>query len=282
MTLDNLISATSRTVVLFSVVLASAFLIVPLGVLALMSFSDSRFLIFPPPRLSLRWYVEYFSDPAWMQATTVSLSLAAIVSVVSTGIGLCAAVAFKRSKLAGLGALQAVMLSPLFVPTIIMAVGLYSVYSVLKLNGTMLGLVFGHLVLAIPYSMVTIGTALAEFDERLEQAAQGLGASPLRAFRHVTLPAISSGVITSLLFTFLISFDEVVLAVFLSSPTTSTISKLMWDGIRFDLNPTIAAVSTLITGFSWVIMFVGLLVKGAIDKRRKSLLASRSLEESAI
>lgn len=183
--MDRLLSATSKLAVVSFVLLTAAFLIAPLCVLALMSFSDSRFLIFPPPQYSLRWYVAYFSDASWMSATLVSLTLATIVSIVSTAIGLCAAVAFGRSRFAGLGLLQATMMSPLFVPTIIMAVGLYSVYSIVKLNGTMIGLVIGHLVLAIPYSLVVIGTALSEFDQRLEQAAQGLGASPIRAFRHV-------------------------------------------------------------------------------------------------
>lgn len=268
--MDKIISGLSRFVVLSSVVLTSAFLIVPLCVLVLMSFSNSRFLLFPPSSYSFRWYIQYFSDPSWMNATIVSLTVASIVSVFATAIGLCAAVALGRSRFFGRGVLQAVMLSPVFVPTIIMAVGLYSVYSVVRLNGTMLGLIIGHMVLAIPFSMVLIGTALGEFDQRLEQAAQGLGAPPLRAFWHVTLPAISSGIVASFLITFLTSFDEVVLAVFLTSPTTATISKLMWDGIRFDLNPTIAAVSTLITGFSWLLMLLGLVIRQAIDKRRRS------------
>lgn len=281
MNTDKVVSAASRSIVVGVVILTAIFLIGPLCVLALMSFSDSRFLIFPPKELSLRWYVEYFTSVSWMQATMVSLTLGAIVSVISTMIGAGAAIAFRRSRLAGLGVLQTVMMSPLFVPNIILAVGLYSIYSIVKLNGTMVGLVLGHLVLTIPYSIVVIGTALAEFDQRLEQAAQGLGASPLRAFQHVTLPAISSGIVTSLLFTFLISFDEVVLAVFLSSPTTSTISKLMWDGIRFDLNPTIAAVSTLITGFSWFMMLIGLLARRAMEKRRLRVQGA-ALEGSAL
>lgn len=268
MTIDKLISIASRFSVLGIVIFTAMFLIGPLCVLALMSFSDSRFLIFPPPDYSFRWYVEYFTSASWRDATLVSLILATTVSVISTAIGTCAAIAFSRSRFAGRDMIQTVIMSPLFVPNIILAVGLYSVYSIVKLNGTMVGLVLGHLVLTIPYAMVVIGTSLAEFDQRLEQAAQGLGASPLRAFRHVTLPAISSGMATALLFTFLISFDEVVLAVFLSSPTTSTISKLMWDGIRFDLNPTIAAVSTLITGFSWFLMLIGLLAKKELEKRR--------------
>lgn len=280
--MDKVISASSKIVVLSSVILTGTFLIVPLCVLVLMSFSNSRFLVFPPSGYSFRWYIEYFSDPSWENATAVSFTVASIVSVLSTAMGLGAAVALGRSRFTGRGILQAAMLSPLFVPTIIMAVGLYSVYSIVRLNGTFLGLIIGHMVLAIPYSMVLIGTALGEFDRRLEQAAQGLGANPLLAFKHVTLPAISSGIVASLLVTFLTSFDEVVLAVFLTSPSTATISKLMWDGIRFDLNPTIAAVSTLITGFSWMLMLGGLVIRQALEKRRLSPQNQTQQEGSAL
>jgi ABC-type spermidine/putrescine transport system permease subunit II len=155
---------------------------------------------------------------------------------------------------------RSLVLSPLVVPVIILAVGLYYLYAHLHLNNTLTGLVLGHLVLTLPYVVVVVSASLEDLDSTLEQAALGLGATPLRAFRRVTLPLIAPGVAVAFLFSFLTSFDEVVLAVFITGPETTTLPRKMWEGIRFELNPTIAAVSTLLIGVSWsVMLLVGLL-----------------------
>jgi len=238
------------------VALIAAFLIAPLLVVLPMSFSDSTLMQFPPSRLSLRWYRAYFGDHAWIDATWTSLKAGLLVAIASTCLGIAAAMALARGRLAGRALLRSLLLSPLIVPVIILAVGLYYVFSFVRLNNTLTGLVLGHVVLTLPYAIVVISASLEELDRTLEQAALGLGATPWRAFRRVTLPLIAPGVAVAFLFSFLTSFDEVVLAVFVTGPETTTLPRKMWEGIRFELNPTIAAVSTLLIVVSWTVMLV--------------------------
>jgi putative spermidine/putrescine transport system permease protein len=229
----------------------AVFLIAPLLVVVPMSFSDSTLMVFPPQRYSLRWYEAYFGNRAWTDATWVSLKAGLLVGVISTALAVAAALGLARGRFAGRALLQSFILSPLVVPVIILAVGLYYFYSFFRLNGTMTGLVLGHVVLTFPYALVVVAASLEDLDPTLEQAAQGLGASPFHAFRRVTLPMIAPGVGVAFLFSFLTSFDEVVLAVFITGPETTTLPRKMWEGIRFELNPTIAAVSTLLIAVSW-------------------------------
>jgi putative spermidine/putrescine transport system permease protein len=141
-------------------------------------------------------------------------------------------------------------MAPLMAPVIVIAVGLYLVFLKLGINGSLTAIVIGHTVVTFPYAAVVIGTSLSEADRRLENAAVGLGAGYIRAFMEVTLPLIAPALIVSALFGFLISFDEVVIAVFVTGPETTTLPRRIWDGIRFDLNPTIAAVATLLVVLS--------------------------------
>lgn len=242
------------------VALIAFFLLAPLLIVLPVSFSDSTLLQFPPQRWSLRWYRAYFDNPAWIDASWMSLKAGLAVAVLSTALGVAAALGISRGRFPGRAALQTFILSPLVVPVIILSVGLYYLYSFASLNGTFFGLVIGHVVLTFPYATVVIAASLEDFDRTLEQAAQGLGAAPFTAFRRVTLPLIGPGVAVAFLFSFLTSFDEVVMATFITGPETITLPRKMWEGIRFELNPTIAAVSTLLIAISWFLMLiVGLL-----------------------
>jgi len=149
----------------------------------------------------------------------------------------------------------------LMVPVVIIGVGLYVLFLRVGLNGSFLGLVIGHTVVTFPYATVVIGASLAEVDKRLEQAAIGLGANPVRAFSAVTLPLIAPGIAIAALFGFLVSFDEVVIAIFVTGPQTATLPRQIWDGIRFDLNPTIAAVATLLIALSAMVLLLGELLR---------------------
>jgi putative spermidine/putrescine transport system permease protein len=177
-----------------------------------------------------------------------------VVAVVSVVLGTLAALGLTRGRFAGRALLQAFVLSPLIVPVIVIAVGLYYMFSFFRLNGTFIALVVAHTVLTFPYATVVITASLEQFDVRLERVAMSLGASPLTALVRVTLPIISPGLIVAGLFTFLISFDEVVLAVFVTGPQTATLPRKMWEGIRFEINPTITAVSTLLIVYSAAVM----------------------------
>jgi len=239
----------------------AVFLVAPLLVVIPMSFSDSTLMQFPPQRFSLRWYQAYFNNRAWIDASWMSLKAGLLVAVISTTLGTAAAIGLTRSRFAGRAALQAFILSPLVVPVIILAVGLYYFYSFFRLNGTLAALVVGHVVLTFPYALVVVAASLEGLDPTLEQAARGLGASPFTAFRRITLPMIAPGVAVAFLFGFLTSFDEVVLAVFITGPETTTLPRKMWEGIRFELNPTIAAVSTLLIVVSSSLMLMVALLR---------------------
>lgn len=238
----------------------AVFLLAPLLIVVPMSFSATTLMQFPPSAYSTRWYDVYFGSRSWLDATWVSLKAGIVVAIVSTVLGTATALALTRGEFRGKAAVQAFLLSPLVVPVIILSVGLYYLFSLGRLNGTFTGLVIGHVVLTFPYATIVIVASLEEFDRTLEQSAMGLGATPLRAFWRITLPLISPGIVVAFLFSFLTSFDEVVLALFITGPETMTLPRKMWEGIRFELSPTTAAVSTLLIAVSWTLMLiVGLL-----------------------
>ena len=250
------------------------FLAVPLLIVIPAAFNDSSLLQFPPRAWSLRWFREYFGNSDWIDATRTSLKVAAVVSLVSTVLGLTTAVLLTRHTFFGRDLVRALIMAPLIVPVIVVAVGLYYVFLRVGINGTFWGLVFGHTVITFPYATVVIGAALAEVDERLENAAVGLGAIRPRAFFEITLPLIRPGLVVAALFGFLISFDEVVIAIFLTSAQTMTLPRRIGDGIRFELNPTIAAVSTILIALSALVMLLSELLKAHL--RRASGLTKRT------
>lgn len=254
--------------------LVMLFLAAPLLVVIPAAFNDSSLLQFPPRAWSLRWFHEYFQSASWFAATKMSFKVALVVSVVSTLLGLTTAVLLTRFTFFGRNLMRALIMGPLVVPVIVIAVGLYYVFLRVGLNGTFWGIVIGHTVVTFPYATVVISAALAEVDERLENAAVGLGAIRPRAFFEVTLPLIRPGLVVAALFGFLISFDEVVIAIFLTSAETMTLPRRIWDGIRFELNPTIAAVSTILIALSALVMLLSELLKRYL--RRVSGLTTRA------
>lgn len=245
--------------------LVLGFLILPIFVVVPISFSQSALLQFPPKAWSLRWFDSYFSSSAWIDATIMSFKVGASVMLLSVLLAIPAAIGITRGSFRGRAVIQAILLSPLIVPVIIIAVALYYAFSLFRLNGTYAGLVLGHTVLALPYATVVITASLERMDPRLEQVAVSLGAHPFRAFYRVTLPLIRSGVAVAAFFAFLTSFDEVVMAIFITGPQTLTLPKKMWDGIRFELDPTIAAVSTVLVLFSWVLVLLGEAIRRRVD-----------------
>ena len=254
--------------------LVLAFLAAPLLVVIPAAFNESSLLQFPPRAWSLRWFHEYFSNPSWIAATKTSFKVALVVSILSTMLGLTTAVLVTRYSFPGRNFVRALIMAPLVVPVIVIAVGLYYVYVRVGLSGTFWGIVFGHTVITFPYATVVIGAALAEVDAQLENAAVGLGAIRPRAFFEVTLPLIRPGLVVAALFGFLISFDEVVIAIFVTSAETMTLPRRIWDGIRFELNPTIAAVSTILIALSALIMLASEFLKRYL--RRTSGLTGRA------
>lgn len=241
--------------------LVALFLLLPIVFIAALSFGDSQWLIFPPPGWTLQWYEQLFSDSTWIEALFNSAKVAVIVTALSVTLGLLASLALTRGKFVGRNALKTFCMTPMVLPVVVLAVALYAFFLRLGLNGTMIGFVIGHLIIALPFSIITISNSLDSFDISMEEAAQICGASPLQVKLRVTLPSIRLGLFAAAIFSFLVSWDEVVLSIFLASPTLRTLPVLIWSTLRQDLSPVIAAASTLLIGVTIVLMLLVSLVK---------------------
>lgn len=227
--------------------LVLVFLVAPILVIVVASFNGTPFLQFPPQSWSFRWYVRFFTSPQWYEAAILSFEVAIVVAVSATVLGTLAAIGLVRGEFRFRRALELFFVSPMVVPVIVLAVGLYFLMSPLRLTGSAVALCLGHTVAATPIVMVIVAASLRLSDGSLELAARSLGASFWRTLRYVTLPSIGPAIVSSAAFAFLVSFDEVVLAVFLGGPNATTLPKRMWESMRFEIDPTLTAISTLLT-----------------------------------
>lgn len=244
------------------------FLILPTLIVIPMSLGTASYIEIPPHGLTLRWYADYLSDPDWIAATLFSLRVALGTTVTATVVGTLAAVALVRGTLPGKTAIQALTLSPMVMPHIVVAVALYLVFAPLRLTGNFAGFVIAHTMLAVPYVVLTVGAALQRFDVTLELAALNCGASRPRAFFSVVLPDIMPGVAAGAIFAFLASFDEATVAFFISGVEHKTITRKMFEDIDFNLTPVIAAVSTLLVAASLLLMAGGQFLQSRHAARR--------------
>jgi putative spermidine/putrescine transport system permease protein len=238
------------------------FLIAPVAIIVIVSFSGADYLSFPPPHISLRWYRRFFGVAAWRQAIVVSAQVAALTMVFATALGFLASLALVRGRFRGKGAIYAFLLSPMIVPTIITAIGLYFFFVRIKATGSILAMALGHTVLALPVVVIIIAATLQGFDVRLEQAALSLGASRITALRRVTLPLILPGVLSAALFAFLTSFDELLIPLFLSGVEVQTLTVRVWNSLLLEVDPTIAAVSSFLIGVTAAVLGASGLLRG--------------------
>ncbi|SFT59085.1 ABC transporter permease [Mesorhizobium sp. YR577] len=242
------------------------FLLLPIVFIAALSFGDSQWLLFPPPGWTLRWYRDLLADPRWLEAAWTSARIAIAVTVLSVVLGLFASLALTRGNFRGREILRAFFITPMILPVVVLAVALYAFFLKIGLNGTFLGFILAHLILALPFSIISISNALEGFDKSIEDAAILCGASPWEARFRVTLPAISHGLFAAAIFSFLVSWDEVVVAIFMASPTLQTLPVKIWTTLRQDLTPVIAAASTLLVLFTIVLMLLAALVRKGMKK----------------
>jgi putative spermidine/putrescine transport system permease protein len=220
------------------------FLMAPTLVVVPMSFTASNALTFPPEGLSTRWYEKMLTDPQWSTGFVNSAQVALLTALFATSLGTLAAMGTVRGRFPGRGAVNALILSPLIVPVIIIAIGMFSIFVRWKIAGSLVGLVLAHTALAVPFVVVNVATSLRTVDRNLELAAQSLGADPVRTFRRITLPLILPGVLAGGLFAFITSWDEVVVSIFLTSARFRTLPVEMWEQVRQVVDPTVAAVAT--------------------------------------
>ncbi len=220
-------------------------LVTPTLIVIPMSFSDSQYLEFPPEKWSTRWYGHYFGSEEWMRATRTSFTAAILTMLVATPIGVLAAYGLHASKLPYIRAAFVLLITPMMVPVVLVAIGAFYAYVKLQILYTMTGLVLAHTMLAIPLVLIVTGSALKSYDMNQELAARSLGAPRWKAFLTITLPQIRFAVVTSALLSFLTSFDEVVVAMFISGGDNPTLTRNMFNALRDQIDPTIASISTI-------------------------------------
>lgn len=232
------------------------YLILPVLIIVPMSFSSARFLTFPPPSLSLRWYQEYVGNPAWMQATKVTLTVATLTMLIATPLGTAAAYAISQSKLRIMRLIHMTLLLPLVVPIIITAVGIFFVYARIGLVATLSGLVLANVMLGLPYVVISVVAGLQSFDAAQEMVARSLGMNRMRSFFAVTLPQIKASVIAGGIFAFISAMDETIVALFISGGQYQPLTKRMFTALRDEIDPMIAAISTLMTAASFLLVLI--------------------------
>jgi putative spermidine/putrescine transport system permease protein len=257
-----------RGVLRLVALLTIGFLAVPSFFVVPISFSKSAFMEWPPVGFSLQWYEGYLGSNLWIGASIRSFSVALLTAALATIIATPAAFVLVRQGLRGKTAILALILSPLILPRMIIAVALFYLYARIGLVGTTFGLVLGHTVLAVPYVVITVMAVLKSYDERLDEAAATLGANRWRTLLHITLPLIRPGIISAFLFAFIVSFDELTIALFTTGGLSATLPKQMWDDAVLKVSPLLAAVSTVL------LIFISAMILLAEWFRRRSVRGS--------
>ena len=254
------------------------FLITPIIVVMPLSFNAQDFFTFTPEMLafdpagySLKHYRDFLTNPEWTNAVKNSLMVAPVATLISVSLGTLAAIGLSQSHVPGKRAIMAILISPMIVPLIISATGMYFFYSKIGLVGTYWGIVLAHAVLGIPFVIITVTATLVGFDRSLTRAAANMGANPVTTFFKVQMPLILPGVISGGLFAFITSFDEVVVVLFIGSAELQTLPWQMFTGLREQISPTILAAATILVGIS-----ICLLTAVEILRRRSEKLRGMS------
>ncbi|WP_201841781.1 ABC transporter permease subunit [Microvirga zambiensis] len=256
-TLDRwLPSMGGRGVVILASFLA-VLLLLPVLIVAYLSFSSSPYFVFPVPGYSLGNYQAYLSDTLWMSATFASIRVALMAAGMATVLGAMLAFGLSRGRIRGRSAIVALVLSPIIMPTVIVAVATYFLLVRVGLQGTEFGLALGHAVHAIPFVVVIVVANLRDLNPAYERAARSLGAGPLATFRTIIAPLVMPAFIVAAFFAFLTSFDDVVYVLFLGIGKVTTLPMRMWEGIKQDISPTISAVATLQMAFAAIVIIIG-------------------------
>jgi putative spermidine/putrescine transport system permease protein len=237
------------------VVLTYVLLLAPLAIVVAVSVGASATYEFPPKQLSLKWYQTFFGNPEFVRAFfSVSLVLGFLAAVLASLLGIFAVIGLVRFRFRGRDVLEAFFVAPLFIPEILFGAALYLTYARLGIKPSMTSLLFGHIVICVPYVIRNVMAGLTGLDPRLEEAAMSLGASRAQAFMKVALPLIQSSIISGFIFAFIISFSDINLALFIAGPNSTTLPVYIFNLLLFEGDPSVAAASTL------QILTVGLLI----------------------
>jgi putative spermidine/putrescine transport system permease protein len=245
--------------------LVVAMMVAPLAIVLIMSFSSAPFLTFPPPGLSLQWYRKFFTDPMWIATLWTSVEIMIPTAVLATSLGTAAAIALSRTRLPGSQVIVGLLMAPLVVPVIITAAAIFGVFRAWNLYGTLPGLILAHTVLTIPFVLSVTLASMRMVDPGLENAALTLGATHWRTFWRVIFPLILPGIASGFLFALVISFDELTVSLFISTPEVRPITVQMWSDVRGSVDPTITAIASLLFAFTLSV----LLLEHAVGRRAR-------------
>jgi putative spermidine/putrescine transport system permease protein len=238
------------------------YLLAPILVVVVTSFSADQFMQFPPSGWSLRWYETFFHDKRLMDGLVLSLMLAAVTAVVAGTLGTLAAYAMSRTNAAWIELVRALHTAPLITPGVVTGLALLIYLGSIGLRGSFLTLLVAHVVLSIPFVVLIVSAGLQSFDRAVEEAAISLGANRFMAFLTVTAPAVKVSMMSAAMFAFLNSFDEVVVTLFLPGPRTKTLPVAMFDYVQHNIDPLPAAISTVLIAISLVMVFLASRIGG--------------------
>ncbi len=253
-------------------ILVLGFLLLPLLVIIPISFIDARYIELPPDKLSLRWYETFFSSTPWLKAIGNSLQLAGITTLLSVAIGTMAAIGLTRGRFIGRRMMIGLFLAPIIIPQILIGVGLYGLYLDLGLVGSLLGVAAAHVVLALPYTILLVSDALRQLDPDTERAARIFGAGATKTFFLITLPQIKPALLASAVFSFFVSFDELVVTLFIKG-SMETLPTRIWNDLKYEINPTIAAVASLLVSLTLAGMLLAELARRRGQRRLRQTRA---------
>ena len=224
----------------------ATFLLLPSLVIIPMALTKGQLIQFPPEWISIHAFTDYLSDPQWMASTRLSFQVSVAAVLIGGAAGTAAAIGLHGQRFPGHQAVTAIILAPIVVPLIVLALGAYLLFAPLRLVGSWIAIALIHAMLVTPYVFISVQTSLAtELNPAIVRSARSLGARPLSVFRHVIWPAIRPGVLSGCAMGFAVSFDEVVVALFLQGPTNVTLPVRMFTAIQFELTPKIAAAASV-------------------------------------
>jgi putative spermidine/putrescine transport system permease protein len=246
-------------------------LVAPSMIVVPMSFTSSTFLEFPPREWSLRWYRAYIETPAWREATVMSLKVASLTVIIATPLGAAAAYAVHVAEWRFKRVASALLVAPLLVPHILIAIGIFFTFVKLGLTNTVIGVTLAHAMVALPFVFILTLAGLKRFDMTLEFAARSLGASRPRAFFYVTLPYLKNSLIFAALISFISSFDEVIISMFLATGQYSMLTRRMFLSLRDAIDPTIASISSILIVISVIVVVASQLQASTRGDRREDI-----------
>jgi len=249
------------------------FLMAPILAIMPLSFNSEPFFTYPMPGFSLQWYREFFTSDVWQLALKNSIIVAVFSTIAASTLGTLAALGLSRRDCPLRSSITAVLISPMIIPVVVSAVGIYYFFAEIGLLNSLTGIVLAHTALGAPFVVITVTATLASFDYNLMRAAASLGATPVNAFFKVMLPVILPGVASGALFAFVTSFDEVVVVLFLAGSEQRTLPRQMWSGVRETLSPTITAVATLLILFAVALLVTIQWLQHRSERQRAAAIA---------